>query len=188
MNQLIVSKKTGFKNTSLSTPIIIRDFRGKIFYSSEGLRLVEQFNLPEGQYLIDSGVFEQMKKPVIYKVPPLPPAERNFPLPENFLIEFAPNINKCTIMWDKKKIVFDNALKNLSLPELYFILYHEFGHSKYKTEKYADLFSVCRMLKMGYNPSQIGASPVTSLSNAQYDRKKFIIKKVIKYGRHNIQR
>ena len=121
MNQLIVSKKTGFKNTSLSTPIIIRDFRGKIFYSSEGLRLVEQFNLPEGQYLIDSGVFEQMKKPVIYKVPPLPPAERNFPLPENFLIEFAPNINKCTIMWDKKKIVFDNALKNLSLPELYFI-------------------------------------------------------------------
>jgi hypothetical protein len=49
------------------------------------------------------------------------------------------------------------------------------GHSKYKTEKYADLFAANEMLKKGYNPSQIGVAPIDSLSEMQYERKRFIV-------------
>jgi|WetSurMetagenome_2_1015567.scaffolds.fasta_scaffold02016_8 hypothetical protein len=179
MKQLILNKKTGFKNLTLKNPIIIRDFRGKMFYSTVGLRPVKVFNLPQGTYLIDEGNFKPLKRPVNYELSVLPFAERKFNSPSDFTIEFDYNPNKCTIKWLEKRIIFDNELKEKTLPELFFILYHEYGHAKYTTEKFADLYAKNKMLVKGYNPSQIGKAPITSLSSMQYERKKFIVNKLI---------
>ncbi len=179
MVSLILNKKAGFINLTPEQPVIIRDFRGKLFYSTEGLRPVKSFNLPQGTYLIDRGNIKQVGfiKPKLY---PIPEPERRLKAPFDFKIEFANNPNKCTIQWTKKRIVFDYELKEKSLPELFFILYHEYSHALYKTEKYADLFAANLMLKKGYNPSQIGKAPLTSLSNQQFERKHFLIRNILR--------
>jgi len=180
MNPLIISKKTGFVNVTPSIPVIIRDFRGMLFYSTVGLKIVKCFNLPAGNYFVESGKFEPLKSPVSFPVPELPKPERKYKMPSDYAILFGDNPNKCTIKWGEKVIIFDNDLKQKTLPELFFILYHEFGHHLYFTEKYADLFAARYMLKKGYNPSQIGKAPITSLSHYQFLRKKFIVKKMTK--------
>ncbi len=179
MQGLILSKKTGFVNKSPKIPIIIRDFRGKVFYSTEGLKEVKSFNLPEGDYFVDSGNFSQISRPVEFNKIPLPAPERKFENPENYSIVFDINPNKCTINWAHKTITFDLSLLNLSIPQLFMILYHEYGHTLYKTEKYADAFAVNRMLQKGFNPSQIGKGHVNTLSKHQVERKNFIVNNLI---------
>jgi hypothetical protein len=181
MIPLIISKKTGFKNMSPSKVIIIRDFRGVLFYSTEGLNIVKEFNLPPGTYFIDSGNIKPLKIPVSYKMAKLPIAERNLKPPFNFTVMFSENPNKCSIIWGEKTIIFDTKLKEKTLPELDFILFHEFAHSRYKTEKYADLCATNLMKKRGYNPSQIGMAPITSLSEMQFSRKQNIVNNIIRY-------
>lgn len=183
MTGLILSKKTGFKNNSLSIPVIIRDFRGKMFYSTEGMSHVKSFNMPEGQYFIQSGNITALHSAIKYKLIKLPKPERQLQPPIDFLIEFGENPNKCTISWVDKRIFFDNALLAKTLPELYFILYHEFGHSLYGIEKWADAMSANIMLSKGYNPSQIGKAPITSLSSFQSERKKHIVSKLLKHAK-----
>lgn len=187
MVQLILKNKSGFVNKNPNKPVIIRDFRNKLFYSTEGLRPVTYFSLPEGQYYIEKGDIELIpfKRPKLYRLP-LP--ERNLKPPFNYNVIFDINPNKCTIQWRKKRIIFDNSLKDYTLPELYFILYHEFAHAIYTTEKYADLMAANLMLKKGYNPSQIGAAPITSLSNKQLYRKKYVAKNVIKNSKRKRKR
>jgi hypothetical protein len=179
MRQLILNKKTGFRNVTPTRPVIIRDFRHKIFYSTVGLSPVKMFNLPIGTYFIDQGNIKKMAYPVEFKYSELPTPERKFKSPSNFSIQFGYNPNKCTIKWLEDTILFDNALRDEPLPSIYFILYHEFGHARYKTEKYADLYASNMMIKRGYNPSQIGKAPITSLSEMQYERKKHIVKRLI---------
>jgi hypothetical protein len=182
MIPLVLKQKAGFLNLYPSQPVIIRDFRGKLFYSTEGLRPVQKFNLPEGQYYIDQG-----KIKMIRFIPPklnrLPTPERNLKPPFNFSIVFDYNPNKCTIRWKEKIIVFDNSLRDYTLPELYFILFHEYSHALYKTERFADLCSANMMLIKGFNPSQIGAAPITSLSEKQLNRKKFVVNNLIRKRR-----
>ena len=179
MIPLILTHKAGFLNLYPNQLIVIRDFRGKLFYTSEGLRPVAKFNLPEGQYFIDKGKIKMIPfiTPKLHK---LPVPERNLKPPFDFSIVFDYNPNKCSIKWREKIIIFDNELKNYSLPELYFILFHEYSHAIYKTEKYADLLSANLMLKKGFNPSQIGAAPITSLSDKQFYRKKFVVNNLLK--------
>ena len=179
MRGFFVNKKTGFKNLTPDRPVIIRDFRGKLFYSTEGLKQVKKFNLPEGQYLLEKGNIKPLRFPVKFKLTKLPKPERRFPFPNNFVIFFDNNPNKCTIKWQKKQIVYDDALRQATLPVLIFMLYHEHGHSLYHTEKYADAYSRNMMIKRGYNPSQIGKAPLFSLSSAQYQRKKLIVNSLI---------
>src|SRR3972149_10578245 len=150
MIPLVLKQKAGFINVNPNQPVIIRDIRGKLFYSTEGLRPVKSFNLPEGQYFIDQGTI-QMTKFIPPKLAKLPAPERSLKAPFDFAITFDYNPNKCTIQWRKKVIVFDNSLKDYTLPELFFILYHEYSHALYKTEKYADLHAANLMLKKGYN-------------------------------------
>lgn len=180
MVPLILHKKTGFKNLIPSKPVVIRDFRGIIFYDTNGLRRVEKFNLPAGNYFIDQGAIDTIPFPRSYKMSRLPRAERSLPNPSFFVVQFGNNPNKCSISWPNKRILFDESLKSYTLPELYFILYHEFGHQLYGTEKYADLFSANMMKKKGFNPSQCGQSIITSLSKKQLPRKKFLTKKILK--------
>lgn len=178
MEQIILHKKTGFKNLIPSRPLIIRDFRGIEFYSTVGLKQVDSFNLPEGCYYIESGMIQEMLKPVPVKLMEMPTAQRWYKSPESFSIRFEENPNKCTVDWETESITFDNRFKTAPLSNIYFILYHEFGHSLYTNESYADMYAANKMLKKGFNMSQIGKAPLTSLSSQQYERKLNIIERL----------
>jgi hypothetical protein len=182
MSELIVNKKTGFRVNDVTTPVIIRDFRGMLFYTTESLiPKVKYFNLPPlGRFYLDSGNITPLKHPIKRKLAKLPTPERFRRPPFDFQVQFGNNPNKCTIFWDQKKILFDNAFKSKSLSELYFVLFHEYGHALYGTEKYADLVATNLMKIRGFNTSQIGDAPLFTLSAIQLERKKFIIDKLIK--------
>jgi len=178
MDQLIIHKKTGFKNLTPFNPIIIRDFRGIEFYNTSGLKKVDSFNLPVGYYYIDQGNIKELPKPVPVDYIEMPTIETWHKNPKEFNIYFSDNPNKCTVDFDSETIVFDHSFKNKPLPQIFFILYHEYGHQYYSTEKYADMYAANMMLKKGFNMSQIGASPLISLSERQYDRKQNLIERL----------
>lgn len=184
MRKLFVSKKTGYLIKDTLHPVIIRDQRGLLFYSTEAMEgRTKVFNLPPGIYFVDQGTFNPMPFPVNFPMAKLPPKERNYKPPFDFKVMFGNNPNKCTIRWAEKTIFFDRKLKDITIPELWFILFHEYAHAVYKTERYADLLSGNLMKQRGFNPSQIGTAPLTSLSSAQFERKKHMVKQVIKaYG------
>lgn len=166
-------------------PVVIRDFRGVLFYTTEPmLPRITCFNLPAGTYYVDSGFFRPLADPCPVNLSTLPFPERLYPSTDDFKIVFRPNRNKCTVYWDQKLIVMDTQFLERPLSEVDFILFHEEGHSRYKTEKYADLYASNAMLKKGYNDSQIGVAHLESLSPAQYERKKFINRKIINRNGH----
>jgi hypothetical protein len=176
MRRLKLHTKTGFRIRDVFAPVLVRDFRGTLFYSTEWLvPKVKEFNLPAGDYLVMSGAFSPMENPVKYPLYPLPKFERNRNKPYNFKIRFGNNPNKCTIFWDKRTIFFDNSLKEIPLPELDFIKFHEYSHSRFATEVYCDLMAANYMLVKGYNPSQIREAPIKSLSEKQFERKQQFI-------------
>lgn len=193
MRKLTLHKKTGFRVIEINKPIIIRDFRFILFYTTEYLLpRCKQFNLPAGDYWVDSGNFKAMDFPIKYRLANLPAKVRNYAKPTDFKIQFAPNPSKCTIFWDLKKIVFDSSFKDMPLPVIDFVRLHEFGHSYYGTtnpyasykekqyyEKCADKWAGNAMLVKGYNPSQIGEAPIVSLSDAQIDRM-YLMKETVK--------
>lgn len=188
---LQVTVKTGFRITNPDVPVIIRDCRGLLFYSTElQVPRVKEFNLPPGKYLVDSGYFTTMSEPVDYALKVLPPAERHRPIPHNFPIVWGENPNKCSIIWprsvtglpDSPKqgfILFDRSLEEYRLPELFFILYHEYSHASYKTEKFCDLKAYNYMILKGYNPAQIGMSQIDSLNGPTAKRRKQFLINVI---------
>lgn len=181
---LNISRKTGFKILDPTIPVNIRDFRGILFYTTESMvPLVKQFNLPAGEYMIDSGSFKPMLFPVKFKLAELPTPERLALPPYNFTITFATNPNKCSIFWKEKIIVFDDSFIDHPLPDLFFIYLHEMGHSRYgydslysaeDAEAFCDLYAANKMLEMGFNPSQIDAAPKNTLSHRQDYRKEYI--------------
>lgn len=177
---LILTKKTGFEVVDIFRPINIRDERGILFYTTEPLLpRVTHFNLPAGRYTVDSGFFRELPRPNPVNLSPLPWPERFYPSTKKFNLVFRPNPNKCTVFWDEKLIVMDDRYLSRPLAEIDLILFHEEGHSRYRTEKYADLYATNAMLEKGYNESQIGISHLETLSSAQYERKEFINRKII---------
>lgn len=179
--EIVVNQKTGFVNLTPGIPIIILDSRGVKFYDTTDLKKpVKMFNLPTGKYNLVSGKINKLKNPVDYRLPELPKPERFIQPPFDFKLSFGHNPNKCTIFWNRKEILFDSDLANAPEPELYFILFHEYGHSLFHTEKYADLVAARLMLRRGFNPSQIGSSHIDALSSYQFDRKKYIVKRILK--------
>ncbi len=183
MRELNLTRKTGFEIPNVNAVVIVRDFRGKMFYNTEPiLGKVKQFNLPKGKYFIDSGSIKELPAPVNYPLFKLPTFERyGYPDPKTFAVEVGDNPNKCSVLWDIKTILMDKSLLEYSLPELDFIRFHEYSHRHYKTEKKADLMAVNYMLYKGYNPSQIGFSLIYSLSDNAYTRKENIVKKIAHY-------
>jgi hypothetical protein len=186
MYTVILDQKTGFRIRDVNCPVIVRDFRGVLFYTTEPLvPRVKEFNLPQGKYLID-GPVSRMEKPVKYNLLSLPNPERKMSDPFDFEVLFGSNPHKCTIDFKKGTIFFDNIFKEKPLPEVYFILYHEFAHQYFKTEKYTDALASNYMLIKGFNPSQIGRAHVNSLSSRQIERKEYNINKIIEAnGRTN---
>ena len=182
MYRLNIPEKTGFRVLNPNAPILIRDKWGKLFYTTETMTpKVRAFNLPRGEYIVETGLISEEKIPVIFKLPTMPSPERVLPFdPSTFKIIFAPNPSKCTINWFTRVIKFDTSFKEKSIPVFRYILYHEFGHKFFKTEKYCDLFAVCKMLNEGFNPSQIGRAQIETLSDKADYRKIFIINNLIK--------
>lgn len=176
MRRLFVDKKSGFDVKDSSLPIVIRDSRGISFYDTNGLSNVTKFNLPPGEYFVDSGTFTKSNTVKTFPSINLPFRQRFFfPNPENFSIHFAANPNKCTVNWGAKSITFDSSFQESPLPQIWMIFYHECGHKLYKTEAYCDLYAAKCMIRDGYNPSQIGYAVIDSLSDKQEARKEFII-------------
>lgn len=195
MNRLFLDRKAGFRITRPEQPVIIRDSRGILFYTNEDkIPNVTEFNLPAGVYFVDKGFFRQIPNPINYPLIPLPVKERNRPIPKDFRIIYGNNPNKCSVIWPHvdpltgkkqpgKVIVFDESLREWPKADQDFILFHEYSHAHYKTEKYCDLKAVNYMIVKGYNPIQIGLSQIDSLSDAQRERKEFVINAIIKtYG------
>ena len=178
-NKLELKRKTGFKINNPEVPVIINDYRGKVFYNNSELKNRTAFNLPKGIYFIKSGNFSMLERPVLYKKNKLPLPERLRAWPFDFKVIFAFNPQKATINWTHKVIIFDNRLRDKSLPELYYILFHEFAHSKFKTETLTDALAENMMINFGFNPSQIAKAPITSLSDKQVVRKTNAVKRLI---------
>lgn len=180
MEKLTVNKKTGFRVIDPYEPIIIRDSRGILFYSTEDMTpRVEYFNLPEGEFWVESGWFEQAKKPREYTLATLPPIERDYGDMSDFKISYEPNESKCTVYWDLKEIVFDTSFQERPIPEVMFILFHEFGHRYFETEEFADLYASNQLKLLGYNPTQIALAQVGSLSERQTKRKEYLVNTLI---------
>lgn len=174
--RLIVDKKTGFRN-STGKPIIIYDQRGKPFYDTRELdHVVWQFNLPKGEFYLYEGKIVKMPMPVDYPLLPLPKPERNKRgIPEHFDVYFADNPHKATVFWDLKAMLFDNKLKDVSLPALVTIYQHECGHKYYETEEFCDRYAYNKMIEAGYNPSQVATGFVNTLSEKQLPRKNALV-------------
>jgi len=180
MRKMSLGIKTGFRVNDVTKPILIRDMRGIIFYETESLLpKVEFFNMPAGNYWVEKGYFSETLLPRIYPLAVLPPIERSMPDPENFDIEFGPNPNKCSILWDEKIILFDDSFRNRPEYEIYFILNHEYGHALYHTEDFADLFAANKMKMLGFNINQIHKGQDDSLSEQQQGRKDFVTQKLL---------
>lgn len=180
MIRLTLDKKTGFTS---SLPFDIYDERGILFYSSSftdkgqnGERLM--FNLPPGEYKYN-GVIRQLDRPLNIPLKKLPPKERRIKK-KRYRIEYGDNPNKCTIFYDKGLILFDKSFLKLPLFVRWNIYFHELGHHFYKTEKYADLYAYNKMIKAGFNKTQIGKTSLMTLSNSSFDRKEYIIKTILK--------
>lgn len=182
MKRIILSRKTGYDVLTPERPINIRDKNGRIFYSTESMvPNVRKFNLPSNIPLfIESGHFKTSENPVNYRLEKLPKKQRYFKQnPSRFKVIFSDNPNTCSILWNKKEIVFDKSLKEKTIPDNTFILYHEFGHQYYNDEHLADLFAFNSMLNRGYNPSQILQAPYNTLSDNNNYRKLIIQEKAM---------
>lgn len=173
MFQFSLNKKTGFKNMKLDEPVIINDFRGIEFYNSNyANKPVDAFNLPVGEYSVISGEFMPIKNPVNFAKNTLSMRERLFrPYASGFKIKFIPNKHKAFISWPDRTIIIDPSLKNKTLAELFYILFHEYAHRVYKTESKTDALAENMMINHGFNPSQIHRALITVLSEKQQQRK-----------------
>lgn len=187
MYRIHLTQKTGFKVLKPEKEVVIRDEKtGLLFYSTEfKTPNVKEFNLPKGNYIVESGFIRPMLFCVDYPLIKLPKKERNRPIPHNFKIVYGKNPNKCSINWDEGKIIKDSAMKDWPRQENDFIYFHELSHAHYQTEGYCDLKAANYMILKGYNPIQIGLSQIDSLSPKQVARKELLVNALIKtYGKY----
>lgn len=192
MFEIFINKKTGFRVTDPSIPVVIRDQRGILFYSTEPLvPKVKFFNMPAlGRFFVDSGKIKELDQPVRYPLIRMPKRNVYRGNPMNFKIEFGVNEHKATINFLNGTILFDNSIAELPLPYIYYLLYHEYAHEffgttdkvgseKYKyCEKWCDALAFNYMLIKGFNPSQIKEAQKNTLSERQQFRKDFLDRQV----------
>lgn len=178
MNSLILEKKAGFFT---SLPFVIYELNGNVFYSSDFTDKISKgevlkFNLPAGKFKYE-GSLNKLDFPIQTKTIILPLPERLL-LKKRYKIIFGNNPHRCTIFYKAGIILFDKAFKDAPLYIKYGVYFHELGHHFYTTEKYADLYSVKKLLDLGFNPSQIGRTNIYALKPESLERKEFIINKL----------
>lgn len=179
MKCIILDGKAGFRNQTGGPVVILDEFQNP-FYDTRVLnKKVWEFNLPSGVYYVQEGKFVRTPRAVEYQLEKLPPKERYIRSdPEQFPIIYTDNKYTASVYWDaerspygKSVIVFDKSMRAAPIPDFTFILYHEFAHRFYETERYCDMWASNRMLIEGFNPSQIGNAIVHTLSDNNMYRK-----------------
>jgi len=137
----------------------LRDSRGKLYYyrylpyNTSEIKI----NLPdEGLYYFNNDCQIEDKSLQIHEgiyTVKLPKQERY--REKEVTIKHDPNqTNSPAIIYTDIGLIVTGA-KFLELPKPMgvFVILHEKGHLKYKTEKYCDLYAFVKFVKMGYNPS-----------------------------------
>ena len=156
---------------SFDSPLLIRDSKQKVFYYHPNKKGEIYFNLPKGTFYTNCDVHKSEIRN--YPLLSLPEPEHFFDH-KNIKIIKKDNPCKATIYPLKKKIFLDHKISKVDYsPAKVFILAHEFGHLRYRTEKFCDMFAVNFMLSKGYNPSQIAVA-YKVLFHKNFDRKDFL--------------
>lgn len=141
--------------------VYIFDKDKKPFYVRKNVKGV--FNLPKGIYYSNNSL--KLTRPRNYEVLSLPKKERKRS-PSSFTVVFEDNPNKCQINTFTSEIFIDrNFWKSLNRCEQRAVIYHELGHYYYSTETFCDLYAVRRLLREGFNPSQIAMAFLSTLDN-----------------------
>lgn len=139
------------------------------------------FNLPAGTYSLQEGKFYDSDIDLNYTVE-LPPFERSGNSPDKVTVSFT-NVKEKAIIYKKQgKIYLDNRFLKSPQYIVKFLIEHEKGHYFYESEELCDLYATSKMLKLGYNPSQIFDAISTSLGNKKSTkyRVEFIYSKIIR--------
>jgi hypothetical protein len=156
-----IENKTGFVDKT-NPFVAIYDINGKPFYIHDTKN--KPFNIPKGVYFTNNRL-TVLPKPVKYLTLKLPTRERIRPK-KKLTYNFQPfNPNKAQINTLTGDVYIDkNFWDNLTLPEKCFLIAHEKGHFLYTTETFCDLYAAKKMIKEGFNPSQIAKAINSTLS------------------------
>ena len=159
MRKIIVDKPSGFKGLN---EVLIFDKSGRKFYDYKKNGVIE-FNLPEGIYYTNSD-FEKCRKMHAYSFPRKRKRENyNYKEPEKVEVIFQKNPNKASVFLQRNLIVLDPSFLKYPSYVVEYLISHEIGHYYYKTEEFCDEFAQERMLKRGYNKSQIAECSASTL-------------------------
>jgi hypothetical protein len=157
-----IHKKTGFK--CFDFEVCILDNNGNIFYHKKNINFPKPilFNLPKGVYKPLNTILA-LNKPVFYELPKLYQREKKSPL-KRIKIHFVENNNnKASIDVNTGNIFIDEKYKK-NKTILTFLFWHEIGHFFYFSENKCDVFAANKMLKKGFNPSQVSLAALTGLN------------------------
>ena len=159
-----------------SRALRVYDSRGRLFYMFPISSSAYTFNLPRGVFYIN----------VPCKLVPLLTFYKkihfekthNFSSVKRIVERFDVNPNKCSIFFKKGIVVWDwDFYTSLTRCERAFILMHERGHYFYKgkglkSEIACDIYAAKKLLKKGFNPSQIAMAQHNSLSATETTKKR----------------
>ena len=135
---------------------------GKPFYQYKKSGKIK-FNLPAGKYFT-YGEITELNRPVTYDfIKKRKRQKQHFDAPDQVTVIFANNPNKASIYLNEQIVILDNRFKLADECLLKYILFHEIGHYFYEDEHYCDEYAQERMLKEGYNKSQILKASAESL-------------------------
>ncbi len=174
MREIFISRKGTFLCNE--KVINIKDEKGKDFYFFMPKKFPFTFNMPRGKYYTNNKLTRVSFYDPANSIN-LPPKQKNKIIPkkiQELRFSIIRNPSKASIAVDKHFVMIDPQMIKKTLPEILFILFHEFGHYYYFDEEKCDAYAKKQMLRLGYNPSQISAAINNTLSNKQCERKKLI--------------
>lgn len=158
-----LSKKTGF---SCAGAVLVTRPNGSVFYEHKK-KAPFTFNLPAGTYNIKAENLKVLRNPIEYKINAKRKQESTHELPKRgeLKIEFGDNPNKASIWVKKHYILLDNQYKNAPEVVKEYLIAHEIGHYRYKTERFADEFAQQVLLDKGFPMSLIVQAAASTLFN-----------------------
>jgi hypothetical protein len=161
MRKIEVNKPTGYIGNN---EVQIFDNKGRNFYSFK-TNGEFKFNLPVGTYFTNSD-FKECKKMHTYDFKRTRKRENyNYKEPHKVKVIFATNPNKASVFLTLHRIVIDPSFLKFPSYVVEYLISHEIGHYYYKTEEFCDEFAQERMLKRGFNKSQIAECSASTLGH-----------------------
>lgn len=159
--QVSISGKRGFYAPNVKV-YTVRD--GVLFYDNTTLvNSNGKFNLPKGDYIFTKRP-RMLSLPLKYKIPKLPKKERSIKR-KNYKVKYGTNDAKCTVDHLRGVILMDESFLRKPKYIRAYIIGHEYGHRHYYTESKCDAYAEVKMLREGYNPSQILLANTQTIEN-----------------------